>query len=257
MSSVIELKDVTVSVADYEILRDLSVSFPEGKVTCIVGKAGSGKSTLLKTAAGLIIPDYGEVYFQGRSLARMNKGEELAFRKSGAFAFQDAALWSNQSIYNNLSLPLAVHESNLPKSESDRRVKAAAHRVGYLEGLGFRPADLSMGEQKLISLARALILDPQLLFLDEPTASLDEDSVDRLIRIMLEEKALGKSMILVSHDGRLIAETADFLCVVANGVVAGFGDVDQVSPLLGGELAKRIRTSRQHSRAIDDSPGAT
>ena len=255
MSIDIELKGVRVSIADYEILCDMSVAFPEGKAICIVGKAGSGKSTLLKTAAGLIIPQSGHVFYQGKDLARMNRLEELAFRKIASFSFQDAALWANQSIYNNLSLPLALHEPGLSKSESDKRVRDVVQRVGYHEGLGFRPADLSTGEQKLISLARALILRPRLLFLDEPTASLDEDSVDRLVAILREEKAKGKTLIVVSHDGRMIADVADLLCVVSMGKVAGFGDVDQVAPLLSGELLKRIRAAHLRSATIDDSAG--
>lgn len=255
MSAELELSGVVVSIADYEILRELSVQFPAGKVTCIVGKAGSGKSTLLKTAAGLIIPQHGQVVFRGKDLAKMHRAEELAFRKTASFAFQDAALWANQSIYNNLSLPLALHQPGLTKAESDRKIREMVQRVGYHEGLGFRPADLSTGEQKLISLARALILDPSVLFLDEPTASLDEDSVDTLVAVLRQEKEKGKTLIVVSHDGRMIADVADLLCVVSNGTVAGFGDVDQVAPLLGTELLKRIRAAHIRSASIDDSAG--
>jgi ABC-type transporter Mla maintaining outer membrane lipid asymmetry ATPase subunit MlaF len=257
MSDIIELKKVTVTVVDYTVLSGLSVAFPEGEITCIVGKSGSGKSTLLKTSAGLVIPQWGQVFFRGKNLARMNSLEELTFRKKAAFGFQDAALWENQSIYNNLSLPVALHNPGISKTESDRRVKMAVQTVGYNEGLAFRPADLSTGEQKLISLARSLILEPELLFLDEPTASLDEDSVDRLIDILKNIKKEGRSMIIVSHDGRLIAELADRLCVVAQGSIAGFGTVEQVAPLLGGDLIRRIRQARSRSDGIDDSKGGT
>jgi len=257
MSDIIELKKITVMVMGYTVLSELSVAFPEGEVTCIVGKAGSGKSTLLKAAAGLVIPQWGQVFFRGKDLGRMNSAEELNFRKKAAFGFQDAALWANQSIYNNLSLPMVLHNPGLSKTESDRRIKMAVQTVGYNEGLAFRPADLSMGEQKLISLARALILEPELLFLDEPTASLDEDSVDRLINILKNLKTQGRSMIIVSHDGRLIAELADRLCVVAQGSIAGFGTVDQVAPLLGGDLMHRIRQARSRADGIDDSKGGT
>jgi len=187
----------------------------------------------------------------------MNIAEELAFRKKASFGFQDAALWANQSIYNNLSLPVALHHPGISKTESDRRVKTAVQTVGYNESLASRPADLSMGEQKLISLARALILEPELIFLDEPTASLDEDSVDRLINILKNLKNEGRSMIIVSHDGRLIAELADRLCVVSQGSIAGFGTVDQVAPLLGGDLMRRIRQARSRSEGIDDLKGGT
>jgi phospholipid/cholesterol/gamma-HCH transport system ATP-binding protein len=255
MNAAVELLDVHVYFGDYEILSGLSVAFPEGESTCIIGKAGSGKSTLLKTAAGLVVPDRGRVLYRGRDLARMNRAEELSFRKESSFAFQDAALWANQTIYNNLDLPLALHEPNLPKAESDRRIVEVARRAGYSEGLGFRPSDLSAGEQKLISLARALILDPGLLFMDEPTASLDEDSVDSLIRILVELKAAGKTLIVVTHDARLIARIADRLCVVAAGKVAGIGPAEQVAPLIGGELLKSIRAARSQFNSLDGGEG--
>ncbi|GAB1482576.1 amino acid ABC transporter ATP-binding protein [Treponema sp.] len=217
MNAIIELKDICAFSGDFEVIPDLSVTFFEGRTCCLVGKAGSGKSTLLKVAAGLLIPERGQVIYKGRSLSKMNRSEELEFRKKSAFAFQDSALWGNQSIYNNLSLPLALHEPNLPKAESDKRVLEIARRVGYSEGLGFRPVDLSIGEQKLISLARALILNPELLFLDEPTSSLDEDSVDTLLKVLKEYKSLDHTIIAVTHDSRLIAELSDDICVVAAG----------------------------------------
>ncbi|HCM27849.1 MAG: hypothetical protein A2Z99_00025 [Treponema sp. GWB1_62_6] len=254
MSAAIELTEVTVAHADYEILRELSVAFPERESTLIVGKAGSGKSTLLKTAAGLMLPEHGRVQFRGKDLARMSRAEDLAFRRASSFAFQDAALWSNQTIYNNLSLPLDIHEGSLPKAESDRRILEAARRVGYLEGLGFRPADLSAGEQKLISIARALLLDPDLLFMDEPTASIDDDSVDRLIGILKELKAAGKTLLIVSHDARFIAEIADNICVIAGGRVSQFGSAETVAPMVGGELHKRVRAVRSREASID-GPG--
>lgn len=257
MNNIITMDTISVRIADYDVLKDCSVAFPDGQAVCIVGKAGSGKSTLLKTAAGLIVPLYGSVYYRNKELGRMNRNEELTFRKHCAFTFQDAALWANQSIYSNLSLPLALHENGLSKKITDKRIKAMAERVGYHEGLGQRPASLSAGEQKLISLARSLMLDPELLFMDEPSASLDEDSVDTLVTILKEEKSRGKTLIIVSHDARLIAEIADLLCIVSNGTVSGFGDVEQVSPLLGSDLLKRIKAARIKSSAIDDSPGGT
>lgn len=251
MSSAVSLAEVTVRFGDYEVLRDVSAEFPEGKSTFIVGKAGSGKSTLLKTAAGLVVPDRGRVFRGERDLARMNRAEEAEFRRTSAFAFQDAALWANQSIHANLSLPLAVHESALSKAEVDRRVKDAAKSVGYHESLALRPADLSSGEQKLISLARALMLDPALLFMDEPTASIDEDSVERVMEIVAGRKAAGVTIIAVSHRARVIADLADYLCVVSDGKVVAFGPAEEAAQAIGGELLKRIRAARGRQGSID------
>lgn len=252
-TAAVELSEVTVRFGDYEVLRELSASFPAGKTTFIIGKAGSGKSTLLKTAAGLVVPDAGSVYRLGKDFARMHRSEETEFRKTSAFAFQDAALWANQSIYNNLMLPLALHFPHLPKAELDKRIREAVLRVGYNESIALRPADLSAGEQKLMSLARALVLDPELLFMDEPTASLDEDSVERVLEVIGECKAAGKTLIVISHRARVIAELADFLCVVADGKVVNFGPAEEIAQLVGGELLKRLRAVQGRSGA-DSAP---
>ncbi len=239
------MEHIEVVSSGYTILDDLSVEFPEGCASFIIGKSGSGKSTLLKTLAGLIVPEKGRVLCQGKNIARYSKLEELAFRKKCAFAFQDAALWANQSIYNNVSLPLALHEPALEKGERDRRIQAAIRRAGYQEGIALRPDALSAGEQKQVSFARCLVLDPQVLFMDEPSASLDEESVDIILSVLKELKAAGRTLIAVSHDPRLIAELADQLVVVADGKVLGSGSVASMAPLLGSELARRIRRAQK------------
>jgi ABC-type transporter Mla maintaining outer membrane lipid asymmetry ATPase subunit MlaF len=243
MTAAIELADVELRFGVFQVLDGISVAFPSGAASFIVGKAGSGKSSILKIAAGLVMPDRGKVSFRGVPLSRMGRAEETAFRRASAFAFQDAALWANQTIHQNLALPLAVHEPNLSKKEIDVRVAAAARRVGYGESLTLRPADLSAGEQKLVSLARALILDPELLFMDEPAASLDEDTVGRVSEIIGELRAAGKTIIAVSHRTRIIAEHADYLCLVADGKVTEFGPAGTVAKRMGGDLFKRLRSS--------------
>lgn len=252
MNLLFEMDHVSVRIADVEILHDVLVNFPEKQVTCIVGKAGSGKSTLLKTLSGLIIPDEGCVRFKGKNIFDLNRREELEFRYTCSFAFQDAALWANQSIYNNLTLPLAVHKSELKKAETDGIIKRVVQRIGYTEGLGFRPADLSMGEQKLISIARCLICDPEVILLDEPTASLDQEAVDRLTEVLLEEKKLGKTIIMVTHDSNVIARLADYIYVVANGSLASQGSAEKIAPLLGGDLIRKMREFRIEEISVDD-----
>ncbi len=253
MNALIEFRDVTVSLGGFETLQDVNASFPDGRVTVVVGRAGAGKSTLLKTAAGLIQPDLGQILFRGRALASMSRAEELAFRRISSFVFQDAALWANQSIFNNLALPLAVHEPSLPKTEINRRVSEMAKAVGYDESLAIRPAECSAGEQKLISIARAMMLDPELVFMDEPTASMDSDGVEKLNEILHRLKEAGRSLIIVSHDPRLIADIADQLCVVAAGKVIGFGAVEENVQLAGSDLARKIMAARAKNRAIDGS----
>ena len=245
MSELFSLEDIEVSFLDFTILSDINIDFPAAKASFIIGKAGSGKSTLLKTLAGLMLPERGRVVYNGRDIAKFTSQEERDFRRDCAFGFQDAALWANQSVYNNIALPISLHRRGLAKAEVQRRVQEVALRAGYTDVLHFRPDALSAGEQKQISFARALVLDPKVLFMDEPTASLDEDSVNTVISVLKAEKEAGKTIIAVSHDPRLIAEVADLLVVVADGSVIGRGSVASMAPLVGVELARRIREAEK------------
>jgi ABC-type multidrug transport system ATPase subunit len=149
----------------------------------------------------------------------MNKAENLAFRKEAAVVFQDSALWANQSLFQILELPLRVHFPHMTNSERERRIKEVAARVGYRKELGVRPSQLSMGEQKLIAFARAIICDPKLLFLDEWTESLDENATQRLIGMVKKMSEQGVAVILVSHDIRIIRDIADIIVIIVGGRV--------------------------------------
>jgi len=219
MSFIIEMKDVCFSAQSKRIVRNLSFCFEEGKTTALVGPSGSGKSTALKLAAGLFPPDEGEVLFKGKNIARMSEQENLAFRQVSAVVFQDSALWANQNLFQTLELPLRVHFPSMSKKDREKRIESVVAEVGYRKELGIRPAGLSMGEQKLLGLARALICHPRLLFLDEWTESLDQHSAQRLIDLVKKLKDKGVSIILVSHNIQIIHEVADIAVMILGGQV--------------------------------------
>jgi ABC-type lipoprotein export system ATPase subunit len=139
----------------------------------------------------------------------MNQKQNLEFRKRAAFMFQDSALWANQDIYHNLELPLQLHYPKMSTNERKARIKKYAELVEYNKSLGVRPAALSIGEQKKISFARALICEPEILFLDEPTESIDEKTEDLFISILKDFISQNKTVVYVSHDNYLINS---FLC---------------------------------------------
>jgi ABC-type lipoprotein export system ATPase subunit len=214
------LRNIGFSAQNRKLVRDVSYEFEEGKATAIVGPSGGGKSTVLKLAAGLIIPDAGEALFRGKDIARMNRAENLNFRREGAVVFQDSALWANQSLFQILELPLRVHFPEMAKNERERRIEAVVAEVGYKKDLGIRPSQLSMGEQKLIAFARALICGPRLLFLDEWTESLDENASQRLVNMVKKMRDSGVTVILVSHDMRIIRDLVDTAVVILGGEVS-------------------------------------
>jgi ABC-type lipoprotein export system ATPase subunit len=228
MADIIELKNVSFSAQEGNIINDVSVEFEMSKTTAIVGPSGCGKSTILKLAAGLLVPDAGEVLYKGKNISQMNRDENLQFRREGAFVFQDSALWANQNLYQILELPLRIHFPDMKAKARADRIKSVISMVGYKKDLGVRPARLSMGEQKLVAFARSMLCEPYLLFLDEWTESVDETAAERLIDIVRRMKREGSSILFVCHDMRLIMDLADFVVVIVDGKMSIKAPIDQV-----------------------------
>ncbi|GHT74618.1 hypothetical protein FACS1894124_4790 [Spirochaetia bacterium] len=216
----VALKKVSFTAQNTVIVQDVSISCREAAATALVGPSGGGKSTVLKLAAGLLVPSGGAVYFRGKNIASMNRTQNLNFRREAAVVFQDSALWANQNLNQILDLPLRLHFPRMSGRQRAERIIEAAAEVGYKRNLAVRPASLSMGEQKLIAFARAMICRPNLLFLDEWTESLDDDAAQRLIALVRKFKACGNTIIFVSHDIRLITSLADYVIMIQDGQVS-------------------------------------
>jgi ABC-type multidrug transport system ATPase subunit len=217
MKPVLSLRNVSFSVKDARIVRDVSLDFEEGATTALVGASGSGKSTLLKLCAGLLLPTSGEVRYRGRDIASMNRAQTLEFRRESAFVFQDSALWSNQSLYQNLELPLRIHHPEMTAAQRRERIGAVTSEAGYRRDLSVRPAALSAGEQKLIGFARAIICDPKLLFLDEWTESLDDSAANRLVGLVKQRQLGNTTIVFVSHKLGIIKGLAQYVILVVGG----------------------------------------
>ena len=243
----IELRGVTCFRGGNEALHEIDLSLAAGETLFAMGWAGSGKSALVKTAAGIALPDEGEVLFKGRSLARMSEREEAVFRRASGFVFQDAALWANKSLFENLALPVRVHEPRWDRAQVEAAVRRAVELVGYSQGLNVRPAELSSGEKKLIGLARALVLDPELLFMDDPTSGLDEASAARVPAIVDELKARGRALIVASASSDFASRCADSVAVLRGGAIAAYGSYAEAAAW--SDSAVREVTGRLKSRA--------
>ncbi|MDR0669065.1 MAG: ATP-binding cassette domain-containing protein [Treponema sp.] len=217
MADILELKEVAFLAQGRAIVNNFSWAYAEGKSFALMGPSGGGKSTVLKLSAGLLVPSRGEVSFRGKNIAAMGRRENLEFRKEGAVVFQDSALWANQDIQQILELPLQVHYPDMSLRDRSGRVREVLEMVGYRKETDIRPAMLSMGEQKLIAFARALMCRPRLLFLDEWTESLDDRSAQRLINLVRAHKIQGHTVIFVSHDLHIIRDLADIALLIAGG----------------------------------------
>ncbi|MDP3177432.1 MAG: ATP-binding cassette domain-containing protein [Spirochaetaceae bacterium] len=247
-----ELRNVNSVRGEYAVLDNISMAIGEGEACFIMGSTGSGKSGLIKTMAGIRVPDSGEVIFRGVDLARMSRAEEREFRRSVGFVFQDAALWANKSLFDNLALPVQVNEPSRSKVEVERAVRRAAELVGYDDDLGVRPSDLSSGERKLIGLARALVLDPTMLLMDEPAVNLDEASVVKLYELVESMKASGRTLVIVSSSSDSVSRFADRVAVIRGGKLLAYGSYSEA--VGWADPALRAVTGRLKSRVEERAP---
>jgi phospholipid/cholesterol/gamma-HCH transport system ATP-binding protein len=229
MDTAIELKEVFVVSGDVEILKNISVNFPKNKSTVILGHSGCGKSTLLKTAAGIQPIESGEVLLEDTDFMKMTEKKYLEFRKKNGFVFQDAALWDNTSVFNNLSLPLEFHYRELSKKEIESMVNKFLVKTGLKGQEYLRPAQLSMGEKKIISFLRAVIVKPKFLFMDEPTQSIDSKVVDDISGIIRELRELGCTIITVSHDPQITSWLADYIVILRHGELVAAGELNEIA----------------------------
>lgn len=189
-----------ISQTGIPIVKGASFKIEKGTTVQFDGKSGSGKSTLMKVTAGIIVPTKGTVRFEGRDVHAMNERRTRAFRKRASFIFQDSALWANQNIMQNLMLPLQIHYPELSAEEKVEKIKEVCQLLNYERSLDLRPADLSMGEQKKVAFARAFIIKPEILFLDEVTESLDVKAVDNVTEILHNFLEEGNTMVYISHN---------------------------------------------------------
>jgi phospholipid/cholesterol/gamma-HCH transport system ATP-binding protein len=168
------------------------------------------------------------VLFHGRDIFQMSEHALLDMRRQNGFVFQDGALWENKSLLENLALPLQVHFPDVPAADRNRRVVRALERVGLEESALERPAALSGGEKKIAAFLRALMTEPAILFMDEPTLSVDFAMTGRINQIIRDQKGRGNTIIAVTHDAQLTTMLADRLVVMDAGKVLASGDFDEV-----------------------------
>jgi phospholipid/cholesterol/gamma-HCH transport system ATP-binding protein len=228
MDALISLEHVTLISEDFSAIEDVSVDFRKGRSTVIMGPSGCGKSTLLKVAAGLLIPDRGRVVVSGCSFINMSTKQLQEFRRTSGFMFQDAALWANKSVYENLSLPIEYHEPGQASKTVRRRVLDLLRTLELDDSIDLRPAQLSVGERKLVSFLRAIVLQPSLLFVDEPTTSIDHASLQRMMRRIEDLRDQGCTIIAVTHDAHLASMIANDLVVLKAGRILEAADIASV-----------------------------
>ncbi|SNC59279.1 ABC transporter ATP-binding protein [Polynucleobacter victoriensis] len=213
----------TVDTADglLTILHDISFSVEEGDSLAIVGASGSGKSTLLGLLAGLDTPTAGQVVLMDKDISGGDESTRAAIRAHHVgFVFQTFQLIDHLNALENVQLPMEL--IGMPRAEAAAKAQVWLEKVGLAERLKHRPKTLSGGEQQRVALARAFVTEPDILFADEPTGSLDEQNGQKIIDLLFQlNQDLGATLILVTHDGALAKRCKRQMVLNAGRVISG------------------------------------
>lgn len=187
------------------VLKELTLKARDGEIVSIVGRSGSGKSTLLHILAGFLQPDAGRVLVDGTDLTAMNEAQRAAFRLDRfGFVFQNFQLMPGLTAFENIELPLTL--KGVPATERKRKVEELMESVGLTEIRGHYPNELSGGQQQRVGIARALITEPPVIFADEPTGSLDSETEQDILNLILSlNRKYGITFVIITHDDEVAA----------------------------------------------------
>lgn len=247
--TIIKISGLSYGVGGRGIFSGLDFEALRGQVTAIMGPSGTGKTTLLRLITGQVSPAAGRVEVFGQQVDTLEKPELYALRRRMGMLFQNGALLTDLSVFENVAFPVRAH-ARLPESVLRQLVLTKLHAVGLRGAAELMPAELSGGMARRVALARAIVMDPELLIYDEPFVGLDPISMGVIVRLIRElNDALGITSIVVSHDVDELAQIAHRSCLLSGGKV-----VAQGSP---AELREsRLEVVRQFMSGESDGPVA-
>jgi phospholipid/cholesterol/gamma-HCH transport system ATP-binding protein len=213
----IRFEHVSKSFGALKVLDDVSFEIPLGRAFCILGRSGTGKSVTIKQLVGLLKPDQGHIFIEGEEITRL-EGHELArIRKRMGFLFQYSALFDSITVGENVAFPLRRH-SNLSDGEIRARAQQKLERVGLMNVFDQMPADISGGMKKRAGLARALVLEPSILLVDEPSSGLDPITSSEIDELLLELKLKERTtLVVVTHNIPSARRIGDELAMLHQG----------------------------------------
>lgn len=221
--NLVEIRDVSYSAGHREIFSGLNLTIPRGRITAIMGPSGTGKTTLLRLMTGQIKPTRGVILFDGVDVSSLNQRELYDLRLRMGMLFQNGALLTDMSVFENVAFPLREH-TNLPESLIRHIVLTKLQAVGLRGAAQLMPPELSGGMARRVALARSMATDPEMLIYDEPFAGLDPISMGMIVRLVRQMNyALGITSVVVSHDVEEMAILADTSYLLAGGKVVAAG----------------------------------
>ncbi len=227
-ATAIAVRDLRVRYGEHEILHGVSFNVLTGETLVILGGSGSGKSTLLRTLVGLEKPSGGEIWIRGKNLASISPGECDELRKKMGVSFQGGALFGSMSVGDNVALPLREH-TPLEESTIEIIVRLKLEQVGLTGYENYLPAQLSGGMRKRAAVARALAMDPEILFFDEPSAGLDPIIAAGIDDLILKlKKAFRMTMVVVTHELASAFLIADRMVLLDKGNIVAIGTKEEL-----------------------------
>lgn len=238
MNGTIEVVKLHKGFGPQKVIDDVTMTIPGGKTTVVLGPSGTGKSVLLKLIVGLIHPDAGQILLDGKDLTTMTREQIFEQRRRFGMLFQDGALFDSMPVDENIAFPLRRHTK---KSEEEiQAIVAERLRVVGLAKAGHKyPAELSGGMRKRVGLARAIALDPEVVFFDEPSSGLDPVTASAIDDLILEmQRAKPRTFLVISHDLASTLKIADHIGMLFRGKLVQFGTKEEV-------IGSRNETVRQ------------
>jgi phospholipid/cholesterol/gamma-HCH transport system ATP-binding protein len=225
---VVEVRDVHYSILGRPIFSGLDITARRGRITAIMGPSGTGKTTLLRLITGQTTADRGQVRVFGRELSTLGQGQLYALRKRMGMLFQNGALLTDMDVFENVAFPVREH-TDLPEPLIRRLVLTKLQAVGLRGAADLMPAELSGGMARRVALARAIVMDPEVLIYDEPFVGLDPISLGVIVRLIKHmNAALGITSIVVSHDVQELASIADDSYLLSGGRIAAAGTPEEL-----------------------------
>lgn len=225
--TLLELKNIKKRFKEKQVHDGLSFNLRKGEILSLFGGSGTGKSVCLRSIIGLEHPDDGEILFRGQDISKFSEKALFDVRKHIAYVFQNGALFDSMSVQDNLAYPLIEH-TNLSDEEISTKIADMLALIGMKGSENLLPASLSGGMQKRVGLARAIILEPEVILYDEPTAGLDPQNTKNLLEIMRKIRAMGRSGIFVTHDIPAALDISDRIAVLYNKKIHVIDTVENI-----------------------------
>lgn len=226
--AVVEVSGLRYAVGRREIFAGLDFTARRGRITAVMGPSGTGKTTLLRLITGQVVPSAGEVRVWGANVATLGQRELFALRRRIGMLFQNGALLTDLDVFENIAFPVREH-TNLTEPLLRELVLTKLHAVGLRGAARMMPAELSGGMARRVALARAVVMDPELLIYDEPFVGLDPISMGVIVRLIRQmNRVLGITSIVVSHDVHELGAIADESYLLSEGRCVASGSPDEL-----------------------------